>query len=216
MSQHPETKTKETTRLEMFSDGVFAIAITLLVLELITTLQPESEDRLMETLLHHWRTFVAFTIGFITLLICWINHHITLEYIKRVDTSFMWINGFLLFVVTITPFSTAILAQYLEKEGSTAAAFFAFNYILISVAAHSICYYAYNHYLIADVDRDSFYPYTRIYLFAIFFNVAAFLLCFVSIVIPLILFVLLFIAFAAPKKLAARVSRWRSGRITPP
>ena len=210
MAHEPDIKTKETARLEMFSDGVFAIAITLLVLELITTLHPESKDGLTETLLHHWRTFLAFIIGFITILICWINHHIALEYIIRVDTNFMWINGFLLFVVTITPFSTAILAQYLAKEGSTAVAFFAFNYILIALAAYCICTYAYNRRLIADDDRDSFYPYIQIYRFGIFYNIAAFLLCFVSIVIPLILFVLLFIAFAAPKKLVSRVSKWRS------
>jgi uncharacterized membrane protein len=212
MADEPVIKTKETTRLEMFSDGVFAIAITLLVLELFTTLHPESEDGLIKSLLHHWRTFMAFTIGFITLLICWINHHNALVYIERVDTNFMWINGFLLFVLTITPFSTAILAQYLEKEGNTAVAFFAFTYILISIAANGICAYAYNHHLIADADRDSFYPYTLIYRFGIFYNVAAFMLCFVSIVIPLILYVLLFIGFAAPKKLATQVSKWRWGK----
>ncbi|HZV70299.1 MAG TPA: TMEM175 family protein [Saprospiraceae bacterium] len=212
MAQEPDVETKETTRLETFSDGVFAIAITLLVLDLITTLHPESDEGLITTLLHHWRTFMAFTIGFITILICWINHHIAFEFIKRIDTSFIWINGFLLFVVTITPFSTAILAQYLEKEGSTAVAFFAFNYILISVAATSICSYAYHHRLIPDADRDTFYSYLLIYRFGLFYNIAAFLLSFVSIVIPLILYVLLFISFASPKKLAARVSRWRSAK----
>lgn len=212
MAQEPASEAKETARLEMFSDGVFAIAITLLVLELISTLHPDSDVRLTETLLHDWRSFMAFTLGFITILVCWINHHITFDHIKRVDTSFMWINGFLLFVVTLTPFSTAILAQYLEKEGSTAVAFFAFNYILISLAATGISTYAYNHRLISDDDRDLFYSYTLIYRFAIFYNILAFLLCFVSIVIPLILYVLLFIAFSAPKKLAMRLNKWRIGK----
>ncbi len=212
MSHEHITEPKETSRLEMFSDGVFAIAITLLVLELITTLHPESDEGLITTLLHHWRTFMAFIIGFITILICWINHHVSLDYIRRVDTNFMWINGFLLFVVTLTPFSTAILSQYLEKEGSTAVAFYAFNYILISVAANAINTYAYKRHLIADADRHEFYPYTLIYRYGIFYNVMALLLCFVSIVIPLILYVILFIAFATPKKLAARVRKRRSGK----
>jgi uncharacterized membrane protein len=143
MEEHKAASTtKESSRIEAFSDGVFAIAITLLVLEIITTLHPDSEDGLIKNLLHHWQSFLAFTIGFITILICWINHHIALEYVKKVDTAFMWVNGFLLFLVTITPFSTAILAGYLDKEGETALAIFGFNYILISIAADGICTYA--------------------------------------------------------------------------
>jgi uncharacterized membrane protein len=212
MEQERLIKTKETTRLEAFSDGVFAIAITLLVLELITTLHQESDQGLMKTLQYNWRTFIAFTIGFVTLLICWINHHVSLDFIKKVDTGFMWVNGFLLFVVTLTPFSTAILAQYLEKEGNTAVAFFAFNYVLISLAAFGICVYAYKHHLVNTTDRELFYTYKLIYQYGLLYNLVAFLLCFVSIIIPLILYVLLFVVFAAPGKLVSRVSRYRSGQ----
>lgn len=207
MDQPHFNKTKETTRLEAFSDAVFAIAITLLVLELITTLHPESEEKLIPTLLHHWRSFLAFTIGFITIFICWINHHFALEPIRKVETGFMWVNAFLLFVVTITPFSTALLAQYLEEEGNIAVAFFAFNYVLISLAAFGICHYAYQHHLLAETDRASYLPYIKLYRYSIFYNLLAFLLCFISIIIPLLLYVLLFIAFAAPKKMAARINK---------
>src|SRR6185369_6870465 len=117
-----DNKSKETSRLETFSDGVFAIAITLLVLELIGTLHTQNDGGLLKTFRNHWQSFLAFSIGFITILVCWINHHAAFEYIRKVDTNLMWINGFLLFIVTLTPFPTAILAEYLEKESNLALA----------------------------------------------------------------------------------------------
>src|SRR4249920_852199 len=103
MTDPSKNKGKESARVELFSDGVFAIAITLLVLELIQILHPKTETDLLTTCLHHWHSFVAFFIGFITILICWINHHVVFEFIQKVDTRFLWVNGFLLFIVTLTP-----------------------------------------------------------------------------------------------------------------
>src|SRR5947208_12897798 len=93
-----EKRLSETTRLEAFSDGVFSIAITLLVLELIQFLHPQNGERLLKSIFHHWQPFAAFVIGFITFLICWINHHHAFDYIKKVDYKFMWVNGFLLLI----------------------------------------------------------------------------------------------------------------------
>jgi len=177
-------------------------------------LHPHTEDGtgLLKTFLNHWQSFLAFMIGFITILVCWINHHIALEYIKKVDTNFMWVNGFLLFVVTLTPFPTAILAEYLEKEGGTALAIFGFNYILISIAADGICTYAYNHHFIEEEHREFYSSYKLIYRFAIFYTLIAFLLCFVSIVIPIILYVLMFTFFAAPKIFVSRIHKYRMAK----
>ena len=201
------TTPKETSRIEAFSDGVFAIAITLLVLELIQMLHPALESGLIETCLHHWQSFLAFTVGFITILICWINHHVALEYISKTDTNFLWINGFLLFVVTLTPFPTAVMAEYLDTEGGTALAFFGFNYILISIAANGICTYAYNYHLVREEQREFYNAYKRIYLYAIPYTLFVFMLCFISVVIPIILYILLFAAFAAPKQFAAKLDK---------
>ncbi len=205
-----EQNKKETSRIEAFSDGVFAIAITLLVLELITTLDPASGQGLIETGLEHWRSFVAFTIGFITIMVCWINHHIALEYVQKVDTRFMWVNGFLLFLVTLTPFPTAILAQYLETESQIALSVFGFNYFLISIAADAICSYAYNHHLIEEKDRQFYSAYKFIYRYATFYLLIAFLLTFISIIIPIVLYVILFVVFAAPKEFTNRINNFRS------
>lgn len=207
---------KETARVELFSDGVFAIAITLLVLELIQILHPGTETDLLTTCFHHWHSFLAFFIGFITILVCWINHHVAFEYIQKVDTRFLWVNGFLLFVVTFTPFPTAILAQYMQTESTVALAVFGFNYILISIAANGICQYAYNHHLIAEEDRSFFNSYRLIYRYSIFYNILAFFICFLSTWVAVFLYVILFALFARPKELALqleKISKRQKGNV---
>ena len=124
---------KETARLEAFSDAVFAIAITLLVLEMIQFLHPREGERLLQTYLHHWEPFVAFLIGFLTILICWINHHHVFTFILKSDSWLPWVNGFILLMITFTPLPTAILAEFLGTEGKIAVAIFGFNYLMISV-----------------------------------------------------------------------------------
>lgn len=203
------TDINDTSRIKAFSDGIFGFSITLLVLELIGLLHPESDKELLKSFLQHWHSFLAFLIGFITILICWINHHVALEYINKIDTKFMWINGSLLFLVTITPFPTAILAGYLEKESETALAIFGFNYILIAIAADCICTYAYNNQLIEKEKREFYHSYKLIYRYAIFYSLATFLICFVSVVVALILYAVLFTAFAAPKEFSSMLNKFR-------
>ncbi|HJW29462.1 MAG TPA: TMEM175 family protein, partial [Saprospiraceae bacterium] len=179
------------------------------VLELITGIHAQDGEGLIQKFLNHWQYFLAFTIGFITILVCWINHHVAFEYIRKTDNALFWINGSVLFMVTLTPFPTAVLAEYLDREGNMALAVFGLNYILISVAADSLCSYAYHHHYLDEADRDWFKSYKLIYRYAIFFNSIAFLLCFVSMVIPIILYCTLFVVFAAPKYMATRLYRMR-------
>ena len=204
-----DNQKKESSRVELFSDGVFAIAITLLVLELIQILHSKSEVGLIATCLNHWQSFLAFFIGFTTILVCWINHHVAFEFIHRVDTKFLWVNGFLLLIVTLTPFPTAILAEYLQKESTIAVAIFGFNYILIAIAANGICSYAYNHHLISEEDRDFYYSYRLIYRFAIYYTIVAFFICFISTWVSICLYIILFALFAAPKELTTRLEKIR-------
>jgi uncharacterized membrane protein len=216
MAQIKNRQTKETSRVEFFSDGVFAIAITLLVLELIQILHSGTETDLLTTCVHHWQSFLAFFIGFTTILICWINHHIAFEFIHKVDTRFLWVNGFLLFVVTLTPFPTAVLAEYLQKESTIATAFFGFNYLLISIGANGICSYAYGHHLVAEEDRTYFNSYRVIYRYAIYYTVFAFFFCFISTWVSIGLYIILFIFFATPKDLTLRLEKIRTRKRTKP
>ena len=106
---------KETGRLEAFSDGVFAVAITLLVFSLqVPTLdRPYTSARLISLLLMHWPSYLAFCVSFATILIMWISHHVMFKLIDRSDTLFLFANGFLLLLVTVVPFPTQLIATYL-------------------------------------------------------------------------------------------------------
>jgi len=200
-----EYKLNETSRLEVFSDGVFAIAITLLVLELIQLLHPKNDERLLRYYLHHWEPFLAFLIGFLTILVCWINHHHVFTYIKKTDSMLPWVNGFLLLLITFTPFPTAILAEYLSTEGKFAAAIFGFNYFMISIAAYWISAYAYNKFLIDEDQREIFHFIKLTYGFSIIYTLLAFLVCFISIPAAIILYLILFYVFAFPKEFAHKL-----------
>lgn len=197
-----ESESKQTFRLEVFSDGVFAIAITLLVLELIHFLHPENGESLLDSYLHHWEPFLAFLIGFLTILICWINHHHVFSYIRKYSSKLPWVNGLVLLMITITPLPTAILAEYLRTEGKFAIAIFGFNYFMISVASYWLCAFSFNKSLIDDHNREFFHYITLTYGYSIIYTLLAFFVCFISIPAAIILYLILFSAFAFPKEFA--------------
>ncbi len=135
---------KETGRLEAFSDGVFAIAMTLLVLELRApppgTLQ---SDSLLRALLHAWPSYLAFVTSFATVLIVWINHHNLFRMIRRTDHTLLLLNGFLLIVVTFIPFPTNVLAEYIrEPDARTAAIFYSGTFLAMAIAFNLLWRYA--------------------------------------------------------------------------
>jgi uncharacterized membrane protein len=196
---------KETSRLETFSDGVFAIAITLLVLELIQMLHPQNGESLLKSYLHHWEPFLAFLIGFFTILICWINHHHVFTFIKKTDSKLPWVNGLVLLMITFTPFPTAILTEYLEKESKFALTIFGFNYFMIAIASYWLCAYAYKKRLIDDSDREFFHCIKLTFGYSIIYTLLAFLVCFISIPAAIVLYLLLFYVFAFPKEFALKL-----------
>ena len=102
---------RETNRLEAFSDGVFAFAITLLVLGLHDPVSNGSSS-LFQGLLSEWPTFFAFMTSFIAELIMWMNHHNMINYVRRIDREFMLLNGMLLFFITLTPFTITSSGSY--------------------------------------------------------------------------------------------------------
>src|SRR5437867_1950508 len=101
----PLVEEKETGRIEAFSDGVFAIAVTLLVLELqVPQLGEEaSSSELWSALLSRWPSYAAYLVSFATILIVWVNHHRLFTIIRRSDSRFLFLNGALLLMVTIIP-----------------------------------------------------------------------------------------------------------------
>lgn len=135
---------KETGRLEAFSDGVFSIAITLLVLG-IKVPHPEdlSAQSLFQTLAKQWPAFFAYLISFFTILIMWVQHHRLFTLIKRIDLPFIYLNGLLLLAVTFVPFPTEILAAHIQHENArTAALIYTGHYVVIGIVYNLFWHYA--------------------------------------------------------------------------
>jgi len=127
-----------TTRLEAFSDGVFAIAITLLVLEI--RLPPEAEVEhaggLARTLLTLWPSYAGYVVSFVTVGIMWANHHELIKLMSRVDHGLMVWNLLLLMAISFTPFPTAVMAEHLPHPGwdrNVAVAFYCGSFTLTAL-----------------------------------------------------------------------------------
>jgi uncharacterized membrane protein len=121
-------------RLEAFSDGVFAIAITLLVLD-IHVPAPSSGTSLADELGAQWPSYVAYIVSFLTIGIIWINHHAMIRRLKAVDHGIMTLNLLLLMCVGALPFTTALMAAYLkEPQGEhLAAAVYSGSFLLMAI-----------------------------------------------------------------------------------
>ncbi|SJZ58754.1 Protein of unknown function [Chitinophaga eiseniae] len=127
---------KETARIEGFSDGVFAIAITLLVLDLrIPATENNEPQTLVHSLLTQWPSFLAFSLSFFSIFIMWVNHHKMFKQIYRRNTLLMFANGLILFLATCISYPTALLARYYGTPSATAAvAVYTGLFVLINLA----------------------------------------------------------------------------------
>lgn len=106
-------------RLEAFSDGVFAIAITLLVLDLrVPPRDGTVEGGLAAALAHQWPSYFAYAVSFLVVGIIWVNHHTVFNKVRLVDRPVLFTNLILLLVVSAIPFPTRVLAEYLTAEGN--------------------------------------------------------------------------------------------------
>jgi uncharacterized membrane protein len=111
------TDLNATSRLEAFSDGVFAIAATLLILNV-----QESGSPLESALLRIWPSYVAYAVSFMTIGIIWINHHAVFGQIDKVNRLFLLLNVAFLMLIAFIPFPTRLLAEHINSEGAQAAA----------------------------------------------------------------------------------------------
>jgi uncharacterized membrane protein len=105
----------DRSRLESFSDGVFAVAITLLALDLAVAGPGHGNGSLAHQLADKWPAFVAYVISFFTIGIIWVNHHATMSNVRAVTRPLLYINLVLLLVVVAIPFATSTMADYLTK-----------------------------------------------------------------------------------------------------
>jgi uncharacterized membrane protein len=105
-----------TGRIEAFSDGVFAIAITLLVLEIHVPEDPE--NGLGHALLDQWPAYASYVVSFFVIGIIWINHHAVFDHLARADRPLLFLNLLLLLFVGLLPWPTNLIASYMEHGGA--------------------------------------------------------------------------------------------------
>ncbi|MGW0395863.1 TMEM175 family protein [Streptomyces sp. NPDC003042] len=107
---------QETNRVEAFSDGVFAIVITILVLEL--KVPEEQGTELWHGLWQQWPHYAAYLVSFLIIGVMWVNHHTIFSHLKRVDRPLLFLNLLVLMVVSVIPYTTNVLAEHLVDDES--------------------------------------------------------------------------------------------------
>ena len=140
-----------TSRMEALSDGIFAIASTLLVLDLAI---PAVSSDVGRSLLHQWPTYLAYLVSFATIGNAWLNHSVITEYLERADAILLRLNLVLLFFVSVLPFPTHMLAEYLSSGNAERIAVTVYGLNLLAISAFTSLTW---HYGVAEhlVRRDN-------------------------------------------------------------
>lgn len=142
MSQPDQPAGLTKSRIEALTDGVFAVAMTLLVFDIKVPGLAEKTGAaaLMRELFALWPSFVGYVISFFVLGIYWVGHHAQFHFIRRTNRPFLWLNLVFLFFVTLIPFSAALIAAHSEEF--IAVAFYGLNLIGVGLLLFSIWSYA--------------------------------------------------------------------------
>ncbi|HYZ97224.1 MAG TPA: TMEM175 family protein [Acidimicrobiales bacterium] len=122
-----------TARLEAFSDGVFAIAITLLVLDI--AVPAGSEDDLLRAVADEWPSYLAYVVSFSTIGAAWLAHSAVTEYLGRADSMLVRLNLLVLLVVAFIPFPTRLLAEYSRTDEAARVSTTVYGITLLATAA---------------------------------------------------------------------------------
>jgi uncharacterized membrane protein len=178
----------ETGRCEAFSDGVFAIAITLLIL---TVDVGELGGRpLGDALLRLWPAYLAYGVSFLTIGIMWVNHHAVFSHFARVDRPLLFLNLGLLMLIAFVPFPTRVVAEFVRSGDDRRAAALLYGLTLTVTATFFIALWLYGsrRLLRPDADRREVSGITRSYLPGSALYGTATLVAFASPVASLVLF----------------------------
>src|SRR5579859_5697119 len=193
----------ETGRIEAFSDGVFAVAITLLVLDIQLPHQIYSDAQLLEYLAGQWPDLLAFVTSFLTIGVMWLNHHRLFTHIGRANTTLILINLLLLLLIVFVPYPTALVAQYLahpSPDHHVAALLLSGVYVLLAMLFNLLWRYGSSMERLIDEssDRAAREHITRQYRFGPVFYVVAFVLAWFNAEASVLLNLLFAIFFALP------------------
>jgi uncharacterized membrane protein len=178
-----------TGRVEAFSDGVFAIAITLLI-RAVGIEQSIAKGSVEHQLLHLWPAYIAYAVSFLTIGIMWVNHHQVFRHFERVDRTLLLLNILLLMCISFTPFPTRVVADSAQNGADRQAAAVLYG---LTMTCTAICFFAVWIYgsrklLRADTDMREVSGITRSYLPGAPTYALATAIAFVSSVASLIIF----------------------------
>lgn len=193
------------TRLEAFSDGMFAIILTILVLELhVPELESSSFEAFRIAMLQLAPKFFAFLFSFFIIAIFWVNHHAIIHHVREVDTKLLWLNTGLLFFSSLFPFITAFIGDYMMNP--FVVALYPLNMALSSVMVNALWKYAYvdtnfapNH--LTDEEKQARIKRDRM---ALVINLVAAALAFVWVPITLAQIAIMPFAFVVPELVAKK------------
>ena len=217
---------KETGRIEAFSDGVFAIATTLLILEIQVPLQTDGSPlpnagALLSSLQAQWPHYLAYVMGFSTIVIMWINHHGLFRLIRRSTHGLLLWNSFLLFVITVVPLPTALVAEYLSPLDDDRARLVLMIYsgwgVVIALGYNALWWYmsGNNRLINRNADPADVRAVTQAYFFGPILYLVGLLAAIWSAPLSLAANLLLAVFFALPSRvqgsLAATVKRGKGG-----
>ncbi|WP_433502763.1 TMEM175 family protein [Pseudonocardia halophobica] len=140
---------RETVRTVAFSDGVFAITVTLLVLEIRP---PEGGRTLLHELLALWPSYLAYAVTFLFIGQVWANHHVMFDHIRAADRLVLLLNTLLLMIVAFLPFATSVLAEALRSadDQRVAVVFYGLAFAVTALMFNAIWRYARRHRLLRD------------------------------------------------------------------
>jgi uncharacterized membrane protein len=197
--------TTETARVEAFSDGVFAVAITLLILEIKV---PGYDGNLGAKLLLQWPSYLAFVTSFAFIGVMWINHHRLFTHIRKSDDMLLVLNLALMFSVCVVPFTTGLLAAHLGHPGArTAVVVYDSTYLGVAVFFNLLWRRAASrdgHLLASDVNLEVAGKITQQYNYGPVAYLIAVALAWVSIPASLLINLVLAIFFALPPRYAVK------------
>ena len=152
--QEPRRRGFQTGRLEGFSDGVFAIAVTLLVLDI--TVSAHAGQHLLRSVADLWPSYLAYVVSFATIGAAWLGHNAITEYLERTDAAFVRLNLMLLLVVSFLPFPTRLLADYIGQDSPerVAVTFYGISLLLATTLLMVLWRYAVRAHLVRPDAAD--------------------------------------------------------------
>jgi uncharacterized membrane protein len=187
----------ETGRVEAFSDGVFAIAVTLLILA-VGVDQARASGSLSHQLLHLWPAYIAYIVSFVTVGIMWINHHELFRHFAGADRILLLLNTLLLMLIAFTPFPTRVVAQFAHTESDrrAAALLYGINFTITAILFLAVWMYGSRRLLRPDADPREVTGITRSYLPGAPLYGTATLIAFASPIASLIMFAAIALFYA--------------------